>query len=234
MADIGRPSDNRAMLDLHALKPEDLQALDAESAKAVALLMLERMGAMAADRARLTDDHAKELGERDRLIADRDQLIQYKEAKLQKVTFELAKLKAWRFGAKTERMDAEQRRVFEETLAEDQADLEAQLDALRGEAAQAAPSPEPQAKRRPRRQPLTEHLRRVEHRHEPEDTNCPTEDCGRPMVRIGEDVSERLDIVPAEFFVHRHIVSVRPIHIDVAPAVQRLTYCAAPGSHFSR
>jgi transposase len=25
------------------------------------------------------------------------------------------------------------------------------------------------------------------------------------MVRIGEDVSERLDIVPAEFFVHRHI-----------------------------
>ena len=25
------------------------------------------------------------------------------------------------------------------------------------------------------------------------------------MVRIGEDVSERLDIVPAEFFAHRHI-----------------------------
>jgi transposase len=25
------------------------------------------------------------------------------------------------------------------------------------------------------------------------------------MVRIGEDVSERLDIIPAEFFVHRHI-----------------------------
>ena len=25
------------------------------------------------------------------------------------------------------------------------------------------------------------------------------------MVRVGEDVSERLDIVPAEFFVHRHI-----------------------------
>lgn len=25
------------------------------------------------------------------------------------------------------------------------------------------------------------------------------------MVRIGEDVSERLDIIPAQFFVHRHI-----------------------------
>jgi len=25
------------------------------------------------------------------------------------------------------------------------------------------------------------------------------------MTRVGEDISERLDIVPAEFFVHRHI-----------------------------
>ena len=25
------------------------------------------------------------------------------------------------------------------------------------------------------------------------------------MTRIGEDVSERLDVVPSEFFVHRHI-----------------------------
>ena len=25
------------------------------------------------------------------------------------------------------------------------------------------------------------------------------------MNRIGEDVSERLDVIPAEFFVHRHI-----------------------------
>jgi transposase len=48
-------------------------------------------------------------------------------------------------------------------------------------------------------------LRRVEHHHEPEDTTCATPDCGAPMTRIGEDVSERLDIVPAEFFVHRHI-----------------------------
>src|SRR5207253_10884267 len=29
--------------------------------------------------------------------------------------------------------------------------------------------------------------------------------CGRPMTRIGEEVTERLDIVPAEFFVHRHV-----------------------------
>jgi len=29
--------------------------------------------------------------------------------------------------------------------------------------------------------------------------------CGEAMVRIGEDMSERLDVVPAEFFVHRQI-----------------------------
>jgi hypothetical protein len=36
----------------------------------------------------------------------------------------------------------------------------------------------------------------VNHVHEPVDTHCPSPDCGRPMVRVGEDVSERLDIVP--------------------------------------
>jgi transposase len=52
---------------------------------------------------------------------------------------------------------------------------------------------------------LPEHLRRVEHLHEPENTTCPTVGCGQAMVRIGEDVSERLDIVPAEFIVQRHV-----------------------------
>lgn len=97
-------------------------------------------------------------------------------------------------------MSAEQRQMFEETLAEDQASLEAQLQALQGELPPSAP-PEG-GKRRPRRQALPEHLRHVGQRHEPENTTCA---CGEPMTRIGEDVSERLDIVPAEFFVHRHI-----------------------------
>ena len=45
----------------------------------------------------------------------------------------------------------------------------------------------------------------MEHHHEPERTDCLEPGCGRPMTRIGQEVSERLDIVPAEFFVHRHI-----------------------------
>ncbi|WP_418150742.1 IS66 family transposase [Variovorax atrisoli] len=48
-------------------------------------------------------------------------------------------------------------------------------------------------------------MRRIEHRHEPDHTTCAQPGCGQPMVRVGEDISERLDVVPAEFFVHRHV-----------------------------
>lgn len=58
--------------------------------------------------------------------------IKFKDARIERITFELARLKAWRFGAKTEAMNAEQRQLFEETLAEDQASLEVQLQALQG------------------------------------------------------------------------------------------------------
>ena len=135
-------------------------------------------------------------------IERKDAELQFKTAKLEKVNFELARLKGWKFGAKTEAMSAEQRRLFEETMAEDEASLQALLEQLQGKTPQDAPSDQ---RRRPKRQALPAHLRRVEHRHEPEDTTCPTAGCGRQMVRVGEDVSEKLDIVPAEFFVHRHV-----------------------------
>lgn len=81
------------------------------------------------------------------------QAIKFKDVKIERITFELARLKAWRFGAKTERMNADQCQMFEETLAEDQASLEAQLTALQGEPGpgNAAPTAAP-AKHRPRRQ----------------------------------------------------------------------------------
>lgn len=179
------------MLDVRHLKAEDLQGLDVEAAIRVASLLLDRVAAMDA--------------EHGRQISERDAEIKLTAAKLQKLTFELARLKRLKFGARTEAMTADQRRLFEETLAEDEAALQARIEALRNAKTQAPPAGPERAKRQPRRQPLPDHLRRVEHRHEPESTTCATPDCGRPMVRIGEDVSERLDIVPAEFFVHRHV-----------------------------
>jgi transposase len=178
------------MLDVNTLKAEDLKGLSQSAMAELAAAMLKQLAAK-----------NEQLDEAARKIAERDKAIKFKDAKIERITFELARLKAWKFGAKTEAMSAEQRRLFEETLVEDQADLEAQLRALQGDAARGA-SPAGDDKRKPRRQALPEHLRRVEHRHEPASTTC---ECGQPMVRIGEDVSERLDVVPAEFFVHRHI-----------------------------
>jgi transposase len=130
--------------------------------------------------------------------------IAWRDAKLEKVNFELARLKRWKFGAKTEAMTAEQRALFQDTLTEDEASLQARLAELQAGLPEVPKTPKaPRAK--PRRQALPGHLERVEHRHEPADTTCPTPECGQPMQRIGEDVSEKLDIIPAKFFVHRHI-----------------------------
>jgi transposase len=164
------------MQDLRDLKDEDLQGLTPEAVTALAQQMLQHIQRQAQD-------------------------IRLKDAKLEKLTFELARHKAWKFGAKSEAMSVEQRRLFEETLTEDEAALEALLKQARGTPDDTAASSE----RKPRRQPLPDHLRRVQHDHEPEDTTCPSPGCGKPMVRVGEDISEKLDIVPAEFFVHRHV-----------------------------
>ena len=105
-------------------------------------------------------------------------------------------------------MNAEQREIFEETFAADQASLEAQLAALQGGIPSGTPgadAAEDKQRRKPKREPLPAHLPRVDQRIEPEDTHCPTPECGQPMVRVGEDISERLDIVPAQFFVQRQI-----------------------------
>lgn len=53
------------------------------------------------------------------------------------------------------------------------------------------------------RQPLPDHLPRIEHRHEPQSCQC--SQCGRNLIKMGEDVTEQLDVEPARFFVHRHI-----------------------------
>jgi len=126
------------------------------------------------------------------------------QAKIDKLNFEIARLRRWQFEAKTEAMTAAQRLLFAEALAEDEASLRAKLAALQGDMPEVPKTPKP-PRRQPRRQALPEHLERVEHRHEPEDIHCPNADCRQPMQRIGEDVSEKLDIVPAKFFVHRHI-----------------------------
>jgi transposase len=80
-------------------------------------------------------------------------------------------------------------------------------------------------KRRVNRGALPAHLPRMDVTIEPEDTNCPC--CRAPMHVIGEETSERLDVIPAQFRViltHRPKYACRACEQAVvqAPAPERL------------
>jgi len=125
--------------------------------------------------------------------------IQFKQALIDKLTHENAVLKRLKFGLKSEKMNAEQRSLLDETL-------DADLAAVADEIAQALPdSAAAKEKRTPKRQALPADLPRQTFTHEPESTACTAPGCGAPMKRIGEDVSEKLDYVPGVFCVHRHV-----------------------------
>jgi transposase len=134
-------------------------------------------------------------------IALRDAALHAAELKIQALTLELAHHKRIRFGQKSEALAAAgQRDLFDETVIADQSAIEEELERL-------AKKAKPVAPRKPRsragRQPLPDHLPRIEHLHEPESCHCGQ--CGSGLVKIGEDITEQLDVEPAKFFVHRHI-----------------------------
>ena len=154
----------------------------------------------------LVDQAQKDAAEATRLaeqITRRDSELRFAQTKIQALTLELAHLRRMRFGVRSEALTVEQRDLFEETWASDLAAAEAELAKQQ---ASAVPS-ESLVPRGPRpragRQPLPDHLPRIEHRHEPESCTC--DQCGNDLTKIGEDVSEQLDVEPARFFVHRHI-----------------------------
>ena len=133
-------------------------------------------------------------------IAERDHTIRARDLKIDKLTFELARLRRMQFGAKAEGLDSGQRELFEETKAEDLAALEAELEALQKDIGRpVAESPH----RAPVRRPLPADLRRETTIHTPGRCDCAA--CGATLVKIGEHASEKLDVVPPEFFVRRDI-----------------------------
>jgi transposase len=136
-----------------------------------------------------------------KIIQAKDTAIQAKDVKIAALTHELAYYKRIRFSTKSEALAPLQRDVFEETWNTDISAIEAEVEQLRDD----LPGDTVARPKRSRagRQPLPAHLPRIEHRHEPELCTCGH--CGRDLVKIGEDVTEQLDVEPAKFFVHRHI-----------------------------
>ena len=127
-------------------------------------------------------------------IARRDHTIAYKSAEIARLTAEIARLRRVQFAARSEKMDPDQRALFDEAMAADLAAVEVQLEALQSPTAPRTP---------PKRAPLPAELPRVETRHEP--ASCTCAECGAALVLIGEHVSEKLDCKPLEFFVRRAV-----------------------------
>jgi transposase len=112
----------------------------------------------------------------------------------------IRQLQRMQFGRRSEKLDPDQFNLALEDLEQAVAEVEAEQ-----EKADPALRKARSEKRRAGRGPLPERLPRVEIVVEPEDTACPC--CGGAMHVIGEDRSQRLDVVPAQYQV---IVTRRP------------------------
>ncbi len=130
--------------------------------------------------------------EKQLLIAEKKHL----EGKLTYLQEQLNLLLQKRFGPSSEKIQPEQMRLFNE--AETQADeVSAEIED------ETVIVPEHQRKKRGRK-PLPESLPRVRVEHDLPETEkiC---DCGCQLTRIGEEVSEQLDIIPAQVQVIQHV-----------------------------
>ncbi len=126
--------------------------------------------------------------------------LKYKQTKIEALNFEIARLKRWRFGSSSESLDGSVQAVlFDAIVADTRIEDAAEQEERQNVENPTAPKTEP---RRAVRSPLPANLPRVDHHYELEEQNCA---CGQRLKRIGEEVSEQLDCVPAQFFVHRHI-----------------------------
>jgi transposase len=126
--------------------------------------------------------------------------LEDKERRLKRVQHLLEELLRWRYGPRRERVDENQLFLFAAGLVragQDQAPLPAPEDAPPApQAASAAPKPKGHG-----RQPLPGSLarRRVVFDLSEQERHCPQ--CQGELQHIGEEISERLEFVPASFYV---------------------------------
>lgn len=110
-------------------------------------------------------------------------------------------LKRQLFGKKSEKLDPQQRLLFESLYNEVQAKVEEQR--------QEKQNTEKRSRRmnadHPGRKPLPAHLPRKTIEIEPDSDELVCDHCGSDKTRIGQDVTEKLEYVPASFYVKRYV-----------------------------
>ena len=145
----------------------------------------------------------EQLLSRENEIAQRDARIAERESEIAHLKLLIAKLQRMQFGRKSEK------------LTQQIEQLELRLEELQATPAENAPqesqpsetasseTTSPSVPQKPVRRALPAHLPRQTKRHEPKETCCP--DCGGALRKLGEDISEMLEYVPASFYVVRHV-----------------------------
>jgi transposase len=159
------------------------------------------------------------VAERDAALAERNQLIELNDRLRQLLR------KAQGFDAKSERLarlDLDQLSLALEDLEQAIAKAEAFEEKT--------PGPDAPRKRRINRGALPAHLPRVHQTVAPADSNCAC--CRQPLHVIGEETSERLDVIPAQYRVivtHRPKLACRACErIEQAPALEHLIKSGLP------
>ena len=134
---------------------------------------------------------------------EKEKLYQKNAGLLQRILLleEMLKLaRQQRFGKKCETLAGMQRSLFEEDVDADIAALTAHLDKLLPLSTEEEPPPRAQ----PARKPLPAHLPRQELVIEPASTeSCP--DCQGALRHIRDEVSEKLEYIPARVVVNRYV-----------------------------
>jgi len=132
------------------------------------------------------------VAERDAALAERDRLAEQNDG----LRHLLRQLQRMQFGRRSEKLDPDQLQLALE-------DLEQAVAQGTAEAAKREPQlPAPESRRRSdSRASLPPHLPRLEVVIAPQDLACPC--CGGALHVIGEDIAERLDVVPAQYRVIR-------------------------------
>ena len=128
-------------------------------------------------------------------------MVVEQHAVIERLQTMIAHLRRMQFGRKSEKIERQVEQL-ELELEELECTKAAQLEALERklEPAKAAAVA---AVRKPVRRPLPAHLPREVETHTPAERGCPA--CGAELNRLGEDVSEVLEWVPASFKVIRHV-----------------------------
>jgi transposase len=129
------------------------------------------------------------------LVLTQQERLRSRETEIENLKLLVLKLKRMRFGRKSEKLDKQ----IEQ--------LELQLEDLEANAGTAAPpAPASHAStpaQKPARRPLPERLPRETRTYTPKQEKCP--DCGGALRLLGEDVTEILEYVPAQFKVIRQV-----------------------------